>query len=310
MGILERTRQGVGDTLRRRSIHKHRSRIGWQDASRYTHYLEHAQKAYTQSAPKLKPDTGSALDSFRRDGATSFVTSETTALAQDIFERIQTRKAAGEQIWEADNQERGQHNYIGDLWQDFPELEKLFRGDLGAFLQNNFKAHFKILHGVLYHSIGRDDARVGSQRWHSDSGPGICVNVMFYLHETGPQNGTLEALPWDAALDIYDREPTEIRRRLAETGTTDRRLAMADYYDAEITGPYADRIIDAAGSAGLVIPFLNNTLHRGGYPAPGHERTAIVFHCYPSHLPTDFERYARNGIGKTIPYPKNPADEF
>ena len=126
MGILERTRQGVGDTLRRRSIHKHRSRIGWQDASRYTHYLKHAQKAYTQSAPKLKPDTGSALDSFRRDGATSFVTSETTALAQDIFERIQTRKTAGEQIWEADNQERGQHNYIGDLWQDFPELEKLF----------------------------------------------------------------------------------------------------------------------------------------------------------------------------------------
>ena len=310
MSLIDTARQTVGDTLRRHSIHKHRSRIGWQDAPRYTAYLKRARAAYAEDLPSLPTNLADAVSTFGKDGVTRFVTPATTTIADAMFARIKHREADGETLWADDDQERGQHNYNGNLWADFPEIETLFRGDLGAFLQNHFQAHFKILYGTLYRSVGSAAPRVGSQRWHSDSGPGICVNVMFYLHETKDVDGALEALPWDASQTIYDDEPAQLRARMGAQPGSDRRAVMADYYDDAISQRYPSRVIEGSGAAGLIVPFLNNTLHRGGYPAPGHERTAIVFHCYPSHLPTDFERYARNGIGKTIPYPKNPADEF
>ncbi len=310
MNILDLARERVGNTLRQHSIHKHRSRIGWRDAPRYSRYLVHAQNAYDGPLPQLEPGVATALEVFRTDGATSFATPATAAIAGTMFDRLTAREAAGENLWPGDDQERGQHNYVGEVWRDFPEVEGLFRGDLGAFLQNYFAANFKILHGVLYRSVGRPDARVGSQRWHSDSGPGICINVMFYLHDTVPADGTLQTLPWSVARAIYDREPTEVRRRARQHPGTDRRTLMADYYDEFVDRDFAHQVACPAGPAGLVVPFLNNTLHRGGYPAPGRSRTAIVFHCYPSHLPTDFARYARDGIAKTVPYPKDPAAAF
>jgi len=206
---------------------------------------------------------------------TRFVTPATTTIADAMFARIKHREADGETLWADDDQERGQHNYNGNLWADFPEIENLFRGDLGTFLQNHFQAHLKILYG-----------------------------------ETKDVDGALEALPWDASQTIYDDEPTQLRSRMSAQPGSDRRTVMADYYDDAISQGYPSRVIEGSGAAGLIVPFLNNTLHRGGYPAPGHERTAIVFHCYPSHLPTDFARYSRDGIAKTVPYPKNPADEF
>lgn len=310
MSLIDMARNTVGDALRRHSIHKHRSRIGWRDAPRYTDYLKRARTAFSDELPALTDELGDALRTFRQDGATSFATPTTTDLANAMFERVTTRESTGESLWADDDQERGQHNYNGNLWADFPEIETLFRGDLGAFLQNHFQAHFKILYGTLYRSVGSAAPRVGSQRWHSDSGPGICVNVMFYLHETKDVDGALEALPWDASQTIYDDEPAQLRSRMGAQPGSDRRTIMAEYYDDAITQHHPTRVMEGSGVAGLIVPFLNNTLHRGGYPAPGHERTAIVFHCYPSHLPTDFARYSRDGIGKTIPYPKNPADEF
>lgn len=310
MSLIDMARNTVGDTLRRHSIHKHRSRIGWRDAPRYSAYLKRARAAFRGELPPVSGAMADALAAFGQDGVTSFATPDTAALASAMFARITARESAGESLWADDDQERGQHNYNGDLWADFPEIENLFRGDLGNFLQHHFRAHFKILYGTLYRSVGSEAPRVGSQRWHSDSGPGICINVMFYLHETRAEDGALEALPWAASRTIYDDEPGQIRSRLRQQPGTDRRTVMADYYDEIVEQRFRPEVIEGTGPAGLVVPFLNNNLHRGGYPAPGAERTAIVFHCYPSHLPTDFARYNRDGIGKTVPYPKNPADEF
>jgi hypothetical protein len=61
---------------------------------------------------------------------------------------------------------------------------------------------------------------------------------------------------------------------------------------------------------GTVVPFRNNCLHRGGFPDPNHERRVMIFHCYPSHVPTDWDLYDRKGLGKTVPYPKAPAAAF
>jgi hypothetical protein len=137
---------------------------------------------------------------------------------------------------------------------------------------------------------------------------------MFYLHPTGEGSGALEALPWDASLAIYERERRALRsaRQALPPGSTktEIRELISDFYERVIAEEYADRVKRPVGPAGLVIPFLNNNLHRGGYPAKGRARYAVVFHCYPSDRPADFARYRREGIRKTASYPKDPAAAF
>jgi hypothetical protein len=60
----------------------------------------------------------------------------------------------------------------------------------------------------------------------------------------------------------------------------------------------------------MVLAFRNNSLHRGGFPEPGHTRYVCVFHCYPSDRPTRYERYREHGILKPGSYPADPADDF
>ena len=89
-----------------------------------------------------------------------------------------------------------------------------------------------------------------------------------------------------------------------------KRERICNWYDERIKLGEGGVIEQPFGDAGLVVPFLNNTLHRGGYPALGRKRMAIVFHAYPSHRLTNLSRYKVTGISKNRPYPIDPAEEF
>jgi hypothetical protein len=206
--------------------------------------------------------------------------------------------------------EYGDRSWQGDIWIDFPELELLFRDRLGSFLTGYFRAPFKLLYGKLYRSTHANTERRGSQLWHTDGGPGICINVMFYLHAVTPQHDALEVLPWPLSLPILQARRAAIRSgAFAQAGRSGRQQIDA-YYGQRIADGHAAHLVQPTGPEGLVVPFLNNTLHRGGYPEPGVERTAMVFHCYPSHLPLDLERYRTRGLRKDMPFPQDPAMEF
>jgi hypothetical protein len=286
----------------------HRSRIGWRVAPVYTRYLSRCRREAPVAVEPVGP-VADAVDVFCRDGAAAFWTPGTGRVAEAVSRRIAAREAAGERLWKRSSEVENTSNYVGDPWSDFPELSDLFSGDLGDFLMAYYGSHFKILYGTLYRSVN-DATRKASQLWHSDGGPGICINVMYYLHDTTPAHGTLETLPWDASLEIYEREKTAARRGEFERFAGSRRDRTCAFYEQEIDRHYKQRLSRPSGKAGLVVPFLNNTLHRGGFPDPGFSRTAIVFHCYPSHRPTNLERYRTSGITKTMPYPKDPALDF
>jgi hypothetical protein len=301
-------KQLVSNYLSQRSMRLHRSRIGWRVAPVYTRYLDRCRK---ENPISVSPDpaVASAVDVFRRDGATSFWTERTGKVAGAISKRIVEREAAGETLWKRVNDVENTSNYVGDPWRDFPEFADLFSGDLGDFLKGYYGSHFKILYGTLYRSVN-DVARKASQLWHSDGGPGICINVMYYLHDTTPANGTLETLPWDTSLKIYEQEKSAERRGELDQFSGSHRDRICAFYASKIEQEHKARVSQPSGKAGLVVPFLNNTLHRGGFPDPGMSRTAIVFHCYPSHQATDLSRYRTKGIAKLMPYPKDPAIEF
>ena len=306
-------RRAVGDYLRMRAIRRHHSRIGWRVAGRYTAYLERCRReARVQTDPS--PDVAAAAEEFARDGVTALWSPETQTLAESMLGRIRKMERNGPDPWQV-----GSLGYNGRLYQDFPEVEALFRGLLGGFLIAAFGTPFKVFYGVLYKSERLNDTPVGSQLWHSDSGPGICVNVMFYLNDTDPApgSGAIEVLPWDAALSIFVRERKVVRRRVElarrEQGELTRmqlRAIECEFNRELIEKEFADRVVQPSGKAGLIVPFMNNSIHMGGYPAAGRVRYACVFHCYPSHKPTPFERYRDRGIAKTESYPKDPAVDF
>jgi hypothetical protein len=309
--LLTSVKDAVSNHLALRAMRRYRSRVGWRAAPKYEAYLKQCRAAFNGMTTAVDPPASAAAEEFRRDGVTSLWTPETEALARSIDAALAKREAAGETVWAKAPTGPG-WNYAGDMYRDFPEFERLMKGPLGQMLTAYFGTWFKVFHGVLYKTVNKNDGPIGSQRWHSDSGPGTCVNVMYYLHDTDDMSGTLEALPWADSLAIYREETRVIRGLLRETYGTDevskldRLKVMQEFYNKQIAAHFTDRVRHATGKAGLLVPFLNNTLHRGGFPAPGRERRAVVFHFYPSATPTPFDRYRADGIDKRGSYPKSP----
>jgi len=298
----------LSELLEYRSIRRHRSRIGWRDAPRYSRYLARCRREAPVTT-KPEDEVAGSLDVFRHDGITSFHTATTGDVAAKMLSSLEAAERVGRQLWKPVD-DYGSRVYAGDPWLDFPELERLFQASLGDFLTGYFGSPFKIFYGMMYRSEHMEGSRAGSQLWHSDSGPGICVNVMFYLQDTTPAHSPLEAIPWAQSLSLYRQEKHLMRLQALDKLGNNKRERITRFYTDRIAADDSTLIHQPHGPAGLVVPFLNNTLHRGGYPAKGHSRTAIVFHCYPSHRPVDLAIYRTQGITKTAPYPNDPAEEF
>jgi len=312
--MLQAAKSRVSNWLQMRAVRRYGSRVGWKIAGRYNEYWDEARSRCRLPIPK-DPIVAQAVETYRSQKVVSFHTAENEALARQIAARIDAREAAGERVWLDRFDMNSNENYGGDIWQDFPEVKHLLQGSLGGFLEGYFGCPFKVFLGIMYHSVHEPAGPKSSSLWHSDSGPGTCVNVMFYLDDSVPEDGNIEVLPWGESLSIFERESAEMRRRLAALGSrqaskTERRNALCAWYEEVIRSEFADRIVQPYGKAGLVAAFANNAIHRGGFPRPGRRRRVMLFHFYPSDRPTDWSRYDASGIKKTASYPADPRMEF
>ena len=300
MMTLARLRRSIGARLELQAVRKHRSRLGRRVAPRYSKYLEACQTEF-RGDRETSPEIVGPARVFEDKGFTSFWTAENQRLADAMLAKIRREEASGADIWDADGR------YRDEIYMSFPEIERLFQGTLGAFLTEVYRAHFKIFFGVLYKSERLAAAPTGSQLWHTDGGPGTCINVMFYLKDVSAEDGAMECLPWDASLAIYRKElcSGEVQRRI-RSGENERDVKCGLYLD-EISRSHRPRVEQPRGKAGLLLPFRNNILHKGGYPEAGRVRYVCVFHVYPSVAATPFARYRSAGIAKTGSYPKDPA---
>lgn len=256
-----------------------------------------------------------SVEEYREHGITSWQNEESHLLAKVMVERIESAGAV-EDIWDS---ETGRFNY--ELWKFFPQLKKLFSGRLGDFLRGIYGCPFKIWSGALYRSEWKARQPNGSQLWHWDGGPGTCINIMFGLSDIYPQNGALQGISRkdmptitrhygdiETALEAKWREEfanTEFRRNGDQVRSSRSKLLDAIISDGEF-GP----IRKPTGKAGLIIPFSNNILHRGGYPEKGETRMAMVFHIYPASIECGLSRYSEQGISKKGPYPDSPEEIF
>jgi hypothetical protein len=307
LGLTE-LRHVISDHLEYRAIRKHRSRLGRRNVALYTEHWRRCRAAFDGALPGT-PEVERAVGEFEDKGFTSFWTPDTETLARRMLGRILDAERRGSELWNRD------HRYGGNIYRDFPEIEALFRGAVGVFLTRLYRAHFRIFFGILYKSERTLERPVGSQLWHADGGPGTCTNVMVYLKDVEKADGAMECLPWRRSLDVFRRERAAMRSWLAShagraPSREEMREAKCDFFREEIARRHPDAVEQPTGPAGLVLPFRNNILHKGGYPEPGRTRYVCVFHVYPSDAPTPYERYRQVGIGKSESYPRDPAAEF
>jgi hypothetical protein len=155
-------------------------------------------------------------------------------------------------------------------------LRAAFRCDYTAF----YTKSYRIDHTAEY------PLRSGSQLWHADGGPGTCIIVMRYDSNVTADDGPLEVINWKRSVEIFAKEPRHASRD-----------ALCAYYESQIRPGDRTTYI---GPKNTVIAFLNNAIHRGGYPGPGHSRDATVTHYYPSL------RGEKITKAKVESYPKDP----
>ncbi len=303
MGLFANFRNSIADKLWLRAIILHRSRMGFRDSPRYTHYLKLAQRISPQGAKSVLSQKNA--EHFLREGWASFITPQTEKIATEILSIIKSEEMDNVNIWGPDNR------YIhGDIWQKFPQLESVFRMEIGDFLRGVFRTHYKIFFGLAYRSKRLiEDQPQGSQLWHADGGPGTCINLMFCLTPSKVTNGTMEVISWPNSLELYRFERSALRKFAFISSFKSKesvRTARAEYYAKEIKRR-AFRIEQPTGGAGMVYAFSNNIIHKGGYPNFGEERYVLLFHIYPSAKPTPYEAYRSSGISKLAPLPMDPA---
>lgn len=314
--MLSALRYFVSDRLKMKTVERFGTRMDRNVAPIYERYYQECRKNYKGTLPPIG-EMADAVEQFSRDGVAGFVTDQSNKVATSIFRKMTERTVAGQPVWTDAMLGSSNQNYNGDIWRDFPELEELFRGDLGTFLQWRYGCDFKIFICSAMQSHRLFENRIGSQMWHSDAGPGPCTNLMMYLHDTDSTSGVLHVAPWDVSKDIFRREPKAVKQIALVNGITQdphtlpkekRRELLEVYYEAEMGGRYADRVYAPSGRAGLIVAFRNNNLHRGGFPlVQGKSRAAFLMHVYPSDHPTDYDLYRQRGVGKPSPYPKDPA---
>ncbi len=288
------------------SISIYKSRIGWKRAKFYSDFHKFCQRKH-KYINTSNENTTKKVEELKKNGFASFHTKSSSSIAKSIFKRLKVFEEKGKKIW--DNEKHQSGHYQGDLWQDFPELKMFFKNDLEIFLKQYFNSNFKIYYGSLYkktYSTGRS----GSENWHSDSGPGICLNIMYYLESVEKKNGAMELLPWGISRKIFFREKISNFLSLLKKSHYFNKSDLVNFYNKIIDKKFFNNIVTVTGQGGLIVPFLNNTLHRGGYNEKNNSRTAIVFHCYPTFKNYDYEFYKQKGISKINPYPFDPYKEL
>ena len=260
-------------------------------------------KEYDKNNDNYSDSIKILVDKFNKDGLCSFNTDESYKLCSSIFKKIISQEQDNI-IWS--NKDYG--NYIAsDIFHAFPEIKNLLHYEILPFVEGVYKSHFKIYYGLIYKSLRKENIATGSQIWHSDGGPGTCINLMVSLSDLNENNGAMEILPWPYSLELFKNEREYINK---STSIEDARSLKAKYYAKRIMEGYKGFVERPCGESGTIIAMKNNTIHRGGFPDQDYSRYVCLFHLYPSVEPTPFDIYKRKGIAKTGSYPKNPAFGF
>ena len=220
-------------------VRRYKSRLPRDEARRYDDFSARCRAGHV---PARDPVAAALFESWDRDGYAVFQDPAMAEIARKVDEAVLERDRAGT-IW-TDGGE-----YAADAYRDFPDLQRLFAPDapLAGAVRAAFGSEFKLYYCKLYRSRRDQDRATGSQLWHSDGGPGTCMNLMFALTPLTADNGAMELLRWSDTLEVYAGERSSLRE--ATGGSQAARDAICSYYANRIDAVLRDKILQPVGGA-------------------------------------------------------------
>jgi hypothetical protein len=299
INIIKKIRLLISNYLWLHTLAKHKSRMGYAEAPKYSKHHEKAKKKYTEKI-EIDNNVNFCIKEFQKNSYSQYMSDENKLLANSVMKKI-TKEEKINDIWDKNYRYK-----ISDIFQSYNEIQKLFTGDLDKILRGIFNSQYMIFYGLMYKSVHSGLIPTGSQLWHSDGGPGTCINIMFCLNETNEKNGAMECLPWNLSKKLFKKERKLFNVGGLPSSTNDRekyRESICNFYRQEINDNHKENVARLSGPPGNIILFSNNLIHRGGFPKIDHKRYVCIFHVYPSlHRITHFY-YIKNGVTKRKPYP-------
>ena len=302
-------RQQISNFLTKRTAAKYGTFMGWRDAAKYTEYENHCRKISPIAPTEDSVILQAALD-FQRDGVVALQTDDIVKAGEAMSQAI--RAMEKEQNPWVGNEDSNGREFNGNALETFPTLVDILKDDVQSFLTSVMGTNYKIFFLKFLKSVHDVDNAVGSQLWHSDAGPGTCINALFFPEGVSVENGAIEVLPMPVTQKLF-LEEVESRQAFEKSQgkTFDSKAEIREYktayYDRVIQESMREHVVQPVSDKAQFIFFRNNTIHKGGFPAEGLDRLAVMFHFYPAENQPDFEHYVVNGLPKKAPYPENPA---
>ncbi len=284
------------------SLHIHKSTMFVNQARIYTKYYNLCRKGFSRRT--VDKSILYHANNFKRNGFCSFSTLNSTIAANEILKKIKEEESSNK--WLPD-----QSYDLNNFFTKFPKLKNLFENEIKDLINSIYNSNFSIFFGVLYKSENKGKPPEGSQIWHTDGGPGTCINLMFCLSEVNEKNGSMQCLPWNISkkilIDLYDDfNKITTKGLLDKSNKIDVRKQKSNIIKDIINKNYFKHVYQPASKPGLIYAFRNNCIHAGGYTEPNQMRYVCVFHIYPNNKNIDFSQYLKKGINKTSPFPINP----
>ena len=191
-----------------------------------------------------------------------------------------------------------------DVFKEFPYLVNLFKDEIGSVLESIYKTYFYIFYGVLVKKVGTTLEPTGSELWHSDGGPGTCINLMIITSKLTKETGALELLDFEESKKLLIKMNNEIfDHNFKKLSRQDQRRLKVNWINNHIKKIDNSKFYQPTGERGKVILFRNNTIHRGGFCKKGFYRNAFIFHIYPSINKINWDRALIDGVKKLSPIP-------
>ena len=239
---------------------------------------------------------------FFKNGYIHFTSDESVKLAKIMLKKIKSYEVSqGKMLWKTN----GRPN-LEKLEEHFPELFELFLSEVGDVIKEIYSSDFKIFYAVINKNTGSNKPRQGSQLWHSDGGPGTCLNIMFYLDDVGLDQGPLEIVNWKKTKKLYWFERRFLKKYNSTLSKEKYRLKRSQEFATELEKSDCKFSEKCVGKQGNFIIFSNNTFHRGGYPNVNKERLAAIFHVYPSKKPFETIIKVHKELNKPSSFPEFP----
>lgn len=268
-------------------------------------FYHYASKFFFKLNNKSKLIFDKEANQFNKNGFTTFTNINIEKKCTEIYNKLKNNNNS----WEKNKKLK---NSPSDIFKD--ELISIFSSGVDQFIKNSFKSDYYIFYHILYKSNRSSKLEIpeGSELWHADGGPGICMNLMICHTPINESNGAMKIINWNDSKKLLtklylDNKKLLRNKKVIFPEDIEKRLFLRQIKCEILKKLIENNSIKSyqpkSNKPGTIFAFRNNCVHAGGFTELGFERIVSVMHIYPSTRKTSLNEKFNKPHLKISGYP-------